>query len=92
MKPFHTCSTLAPDSLMGKPDGVFSAVVRTLKWTVLTLQLGCDGSRRWYIEDVLVRCSVDTGMHTSMRVPGYVKQLTLYDAFLHVSTFLFKCT
>lgn len=52
MKPYHTCPLLTPDGLTGRPDRVFLAVVRTLERIVCTLQVGCEGSRRWYTEDV----------------------------------------
>lgn len=39
-------------SLMGRPDGLFLAVVKTLERTVLTLQVGYNDSRRWCTENV----------------------------------------
>lgn len=70
--------------------------MRTLERTVLTLQVGCNDSRRWCTEDMT---SQMFHRYTCIQVrillsslSSCFQQLPLYDAHLHVSKFLLKST
>lgn len=71
-KPLSHLSPCCSHSPMGRPDGLFLAIVRTLRRTALALQGGCDDSRRRYTENLV----------TSQMLHRY-----FFTAFQHSSVF-----